>query len=102
MHLIILRGRRLIFKFLYKQIKLNSLNDIIYDSENDRYMCKEIDLSFAWESIKPPIMVIKKTKYYRTDSCVDCPHRDNRYKGKDDFRKIQVPLLGSNQIASER
>ena len=47
----------------YKQIKLNSLNDLIYDSENDRYMCKEIDLSFAWESVKPPIMVIKKISH---------------------------------------
>ena len=30
------------------------------------------------------------TKVYRTESCVNCPHRDKCHKGKRDFREIQV------------
>ena len=75
------------------KIKKDSLKDLIYDRENDRYICKDNRyLNFAWESKRTTEngyeMVTKH--YYRTDACIGCPHRDKCYKGKADFRKIQV------------
>lgn len=74
------------------KVKKDSLNDLIYDSVNDRYICKgNRYLSFAWENTRATENGYQKsTKYYRTDSCVGCPHRDKCYKGKRDFREIQV------------
>ena len=74
------------------KIKKDSLNDLIYDSVNDRYICKgNRYLNFAWESTRTTDNGYQKiTKYYRTDSCIGCPHRDKCYSGKADFRKIQV------------
>ena len=74
------------------KIKKDSLNDLIYDSVNDRYICKgNRYLNFAWESTRTTDNGYQKiTKHYRTDSCIGCPHKDKCYGGKADFRKIQV------------
>ena len=74
------------------KIKKNSLDDLVYDSENDRYICKDNRyLSFAWESKRTTENGYETvTKRYRTDTCIGCPHRDKCYKGKRDFREIQV------------
>ena len=74
------------------KVKKDSLNDLIYDSVNDRYICKgNRYLSFAWVNTRATENGYQKsTKYYRTDSRVGCPHRDKCYKGKRDFREIQV------------
>ncbi len=74
------------------KIKKSSLDDLIYDSENDRYICKDNRyLNFAWESKRTTENGYETTtRHYRTESCIGCPHRDKCFKGKADFRKIQV------------
>ena len=74
------------------KIKKNGLDDLVYDSENDRYICKDNRyLSFVYERKRTNESGYEAlTKVYRTESCVNCPHRDKCYKGKRDFREIQV------------
>ena len=74
------------------KIKKDSLNDLVYDSENDRYICKNNRyLSFAYESKRTSESGYETvTRHYRTDTCIGCPYRDKCYKGKADFRKIQI------------
>ena len=74
------------------KIKKNSLTDLIYDSENDRYICKDNRyLSFTYERKTTTENGYERVaKYYRTESCINCPHRSKCYKGKRDFREIQI------------
>lgn len=74
------------------KVKKDSLNDLIYDRENDRYICKDNRyLNFAWESKRTTENGYEiVTRHYQTDTCIGCPHRDKCYKGKANFRKIQV------------
>ena len=74
------------------KIKKDSLNDLVYDSENDRYICKgNRYLSFAYESKRTSESGYETvTRNYRTDTCIGCPYRDKCYRGKADFRKIQI------------
>ena len=48
------------------------------------------DFVFKLVEICEELDYTRVSKYYHTESCVNCPYREKCYKGKRDFREIQV------------